>query len=142
MARPSVVVVCTNVAQAGRIAQGFGTRHGHEGSVHDHDMRGSRNTPGARGGRTRSTTGAQSSAALRPWKVYDGDTLYEVHDLGTRLEARSEDGGGPVWTGARLPSGEYETRSTTIPTRKLTSFLQKVHDGDQTTPGAQPAPRS
>src|SRR4051812_1951615 len=113
MARPSVVVVCTNVAQAGRIAQGLGTRHGHEGSVHHQDLSDPRNTTGTRGSRTRGASGARSSTAVRLWKVYDGKTLYEVHDLGTRLEATSEDGGGLVWTGARLPSGEYETRSTT-----------------------------
>src|SRR5262245_9372924 len=129
MARPSVVVVCTNVAQAGRIAQGLGTRHGHEGAIHHHqELSGPRNATGTRGGRARGGTGMRSSTAVRLWKVYDGKTLYEVHDLGTRLEARSEDGGDPVWAGVRLPSGAYETRSTTLPTQKLASFLQKVHD--------------
>src|SRR5512132_4368413 len=41
---PSVVVVCTNVAQAGRIAQGLGTGHGHEESVPHHDHSGPRST--------------------------------------------------------------------------------------------------
>ena len=141
MARPSVVVVCTNVAQAGRLAQGLGTKHEHDGSVDYHDLSGARTTT-TRSGRTGSSTGARSSTAVRVWKVFDGKTLHEVKDLGTRLEARSEDGGGPVWTGVRLPSGGYETRSTTLPTSKLASFLQKVHDGDQTTPGARQAPAS
>ena len=149
MARPSVVVVCTNVAQAGRLAQGLGTHHRHEGSVHHHDLGGAHSTTTTRGGRARSSTEAHSSAtrarsstAVRVWKVFDGKTLHEVKDLGTRLEARSEDGGGAVWTGIRLPSGGYETRSTTLPTSKLASFLQKVLDGDETTPGAREAPAS
>ena len=141
MARPSVVVVCTNVAQAGRLARGLGTKHEHDGSVDYHDRSGARTTT-TRSGRTGSSTGARSSTAVRVWKVFDGKTLHEVKDLGTQLEARSEDGGGPVWTGVRLPSGGYETRSTTLPTSKLASFLQKVHDGDQTTPGARQAPAS
>ena len=141
MARPSVVVVCTNVAQAGRLAQGLGTKHEHDGSVDYHDLSGARTTT-TRSGRTGSSTKARSSTAVRVWKVFDGKTLHEVKDLGTRLEARSEDGGGPVWTGVRLPNGGYETRSTTLPTSKLTSFLQKVHDGDQTTPGARQSPAS
>jgi hypothetical protein len=142
MARPSVVVVCTNVAQAGRLAQGLGTNHGHDGSVSQHDLGGPRTTTTTRNGRAASSIGARSSTAVRVWKVFDGKTLHEVKDLGTHLEARSEDGGGAVWTGVRLPSGGYETRSTTFPTSKLASFLQKVHDGDQTTPGAREAPAS
>jgi hypothetical protein len=142
MARPSVVVVCTNVAQAGRLAQGLGTHHGHDGSVAHHDLSGPRTPTATRGGRAGGSTGARSSTAVRIWKVFDGKTLHEVQDLGTRLEARSEDGGGPVWTGVRLPSGGYETRSTTLSTGKLASFLQKVHDGDQATPHRREAPAS
>jgi hypothetical protein len=142
MARPSVVVVCTNVAQAGRLAQGLGTKHGHDGSVEHHDLSSSRTSSAPRGGRAGSATGAHSATAVRVWKVFDGKTLHEVQDLGTRLEARSEDGGGPVWTGVRLPGGRYETRSTTLPTSKLASFLDKVHDGDQATPHARKAPAS
>lgn len=174
MARPSVVVVCTNVAQAGRIAQGLGTRHGLEGSTPHHDPRSSRTTrhehkgsthhrdlsgphatrhgrerpahhrnlSGPRPATTTPSGRARSSTAVRLWKVYEGDTLYAVHDLGTHLEARSEDGGAPVWTGVGSPSGGYKTRSTTFPEHALASFLAKVHDGDETTPRAQVAPAS
>jgi hypothetical protein len=199
---PSVVVVCTNVAQAGRIAQGLGTGHGHEesvhhptrsgprstrpgqsGSVHHHDMHGPRATRGTLGaarspttgtrsstgahrsttgahrsttGAHRSTTGAHSSTtgahsstgtrratAVRVWKVYHDITLYKVQDLGTRLEATSEEDGSTVWRGQRLPNGDgYYTQSTTLATHQLASFLGLVRDGDQTTPGAQGTPAS
>jgi hypothetical protein len=172
MARPSVVVVCSNVAQSGRITQGLGTRGGQQGSGQDHTLNGPAST---RHGRERSghphdrsgpritghghegstphhhhqsgshpTTGtrarARSATAARVWKVFDGKTLHEVQDFGTRLEATSEHGGGTVWTGVRLPSGGYDTWSTTLPVHKLASFLRMVHDGDQTTAGAQEVP--
>ena len=137
MARPSVVVVCTNIAQAGRLAQGLGTHQGHEETGHHRDRSGSHGAMTARGGRAHGATEARGSTTVRTWKVFDGKTLFEVKDLGTRLEARSEDDGSVVWTGVRIPSGWYETRSTTLPEPKRASFLQKVHDGDQTTPGAR-----
>jgi hypothetical protein len=148
MARPSVVVVCTNVAQAGRIAQGLGTNHGREGAVHHQDLGGGHTTTTTRGDRAqrstegRGPTSARSATAVRMWKVFDGKTLHEVKDLGTRLEARSEEDGAVVWTGVRIPSGWYETRSTTLPELKRAGFLQKVHDGDQATPGRREAPAS
>jgi hypothetical protein len=148
MARPSVVVVCTNVAQAGRIAQGLGTHPGQEGAVHHRDLSGGQTTTTTRGSRgqrspeARSSTRARGATAVRMWKVFDGKTLHEVKDLGTRLEARSEEDGSVVWTGVRIPSGWYETRSTTLPELKRASFLQKVHDGDQATPGAREVPTS
>ena len=148
MARPSVVVVCTNVAQAGRIAQGLGTHAGHESAVHHRDRIGGQTTTTTRGRRAQRSTEAPSSTrargatAVRLWKVFDGTTLHAVKDLGTRLEARSEEDDSVVWTGVRIPSGWYETRSTTIPDLERASFLQKVHDGDQTTPGTRQAPAS
>jgi hypothetical protein len=142
MARPSVVVVCTNIAQAGRLAQGLGTHQGHQETRHHHDRSGSHGAMTARGTRARGATEARGSTTERTWKVFDGKTLFEVKDLGTRLEARSEEDGSVVWTGVRIPSGWYETRFTTLPEPKRASFLQKVHDGDQTTPGARQAPAS
>jgi hypothetical protein len=178
---PSVVVVCTNVAQAGRIAQGLGTghrheesvhhptrsgprstRHGQSGSAHHHDMHDPRATKGTLGaarrpttgtrsspGAHRSTTGAHSSTgtrratAVRVWKVYHDITLYKVQDLGTRLEATSEEDGSTVWRGQRFANGDgYSTQSTTLATHQLASFLKMVRDGDQTTPGAQGTPAS
>ena len=175
---PPVVVICTNVAQAGRIAQGLGTGHGHEepvrhndhsgprstrhgrsGSVHHHVMHGPRATRGTLGGAPSSTTGTRSSTgtrsatrtrsatgthnatgtrratAVRVWKVYHGITLYKVRDLGTRLEATSEEDGSTVWTGVRLAHDDgYATQSTTLVEHQLASFLDMVRDGDQTTP--------
>jgi hypothetical protein len=142
MARPSVVVVCTNIAQAGRLAHGLGTHEGHEEASHHRDRSGSHGAMTARGTRAHGATEARSSTTVRTWKVFDGKTLFEVKDLGTRLEARSEENGSVVWTGVRIPTGWYETRSTTLPDLKRASFLQKVHDGDQTTPGARQAPAS
>jgi hypothetical protein len=142
MARPSVVVVCTNIAQAGRLAHGLGTHEGHEEASHHRDRSGSHGAMTARGTRAHGATEARSSTTVRTWKVFDGKTLFEVKDLGTRLEARSEENGSVVWTGVRIPTGWYETRSTTLSELKRASFLQKVHDGDQTTPGARQAPAS
>lgn len=151
---PPVIVVCSNVAQAGRIAQGLGTSHGHhepshhhrrgprttrhehDGAVHHHDLNGPRPTTGR-------LHGAHRSTAMRLWKVFHGVAKYEVQALGTRLEAKSEEDGSTVWRGVRSPHGHrYSTEFTTFVEEELESFLGKVRDGDQTTPGAQERPPS
>ena len=137
------------------------SRHGQKGTGHHHDLTGPQSTAGtlgrARGSTTEAhrstgthhssgahrTTGTHRGSAERLWKVFHGVTQYKVLDLGTRLEATIDGDDRTVWRGVRLPNGDgYATESTTLVEGQLESFLDLVHTGDLTTPGAQEKPHS